>query len=703
MAEQEIFIYNTDDYNIFIREHISKIIHEKLIEVTPPFTHIDDIINYFVDKDIWNIRTFGTISNFINDFQKYKGLKVNINFKTKNKNIRLELKYFCIKKLFTTEWAIGTFMSGPSSYIANLETFIDEEFPNIKSIRSVEFSNLNERWRAWLERRNIKTIKNEFKEVADKEYQMKTPIFMFLRRFYEDISTVFDDRDEWEKDIWDIRIIRRKYDIEYNLSKNEYLVNFSTINNPYFRKVVKSYFKQRILAQNNFSWSTARTYAGWIGKFLNYISNTEPNWKDLKQLSRKHIEGYIDWLSQYVKGNTRKDANPNRYKIQSLSAINQFIRDLHFYNNSHMAPNLPVDLLIFPGDKPRKVKKSHKTIDYIPEFVLEQLFNNLDHLHKEVQPIVWIAFKTGLRISDVLGLKQNCLVLLNGKYSIVTDIEKTYVKGHMVPIDEELANIIAVLIDNTIKHSNKDNNPEDFIFVRYRGKRQGKSYEQGWVSDQLNLLARRKNITDELGNLFHFKMHQFRHTYAIKLLNNGTDIFTVQELLAHSSPEMTMVYAKLLDETKRKAYEKAVTDGVFSFDLNGDIYELNKNEEMPQEIMEMLWLNHKLSAIDNPYGSCRARLNGNCPYAEEPPCLTCNGGSPCKDLAVGLSEMDIAKYEIHILSTSKMVEVAKQYGREEIAQKNQKNLVRLQEIYNTIKQGNIIFGRIERIQPKQGV
>ncbi len=702
MAEQEIFIYNTDDYNSFIREHISKIIHEKLIEVTP-FNHIDEIINYFVDTDIWNIRTFGTISNFINDFQKYKGLKVNINFKTKNKNLRLELKYFCIKKLFTTEWAIGTFMSGPSSYIANLETFIDEEFPNIKSIRSVEFSILNERWRAWLERRNIKTIKNEFKEVAGKEYQMKTPIFMLLRRFYEDISTVFDDRDEWEKDIWDIRIIRRKYDIEYNLSKNEYLVNFSTINNPYFRKVVKSYFKQRILAQNNFSWSTARTYAGWIGKFLNYISNTEPNWKDLTKLSREHIEGYIDWLSQYVKGNTRKDANPNRYKIQSLTAVNQFIRDLHFYNNSHMAPNLPVDLLIIPGDKPRKVKKSHETIDYIPEFVLEQLFNNLDHLHKEVQPIVWIAFKTGLRISDVLGLKQNCLVLLNGKYSIVTDIEKTYVKGHMVPIDEELANIIAVLIDNTKKHSNKDNNPENFLFVRYRGKRQGKSYEQGWVSDQLNLLARRKNITDELGNLFHFKMHQFRHTYAIKLLNNGTDIFTVQELLAHSSPEMTMVYAKLLDETKRKAYEKAVVDGVFSFDLNGNIYELSKNEEMPQEIMEMLWLNHKLSAIDNPYGSCRARLNGNCPYAEEPPCLTCNGGSPCKDLAVGLSEMDIAKYEIHIQSTSKMVEVAKQYGREEIAQKNQKNLDRLQDIYKTIKHGNIIFGRIERIQPKQGV
>lgn len=88
-------------------------------------------------------------------------------------------------------------------------------------------------------------------------------------------------------------------------------------------------------------------------------------------------------------------------------------------------------------------------------------------------------------------------------------------------------------------------------------------------------------------------------------------------------------------------------------------------------------------------------MNGNCPYAEEPPCLTCNGGSPCKDLAVGLSEMDVAKHEIHIQSTSKMVEVVKHYGREEIAQKNQKNLDRLQNICNTIKQGNIIFGRNE--------
>lgn len=94
------------------------------------------------------------------------------------------------------------------------------------------------------------------------------------------------------------------------------------------------------------------------------------------------------------------------------------------------------------------------------------------------------------------------------------------------------------------------------------------------------------------------------------------------------------------------------------------------DEEIPYDILETHQRDQKLNVIDNPYGSYRAHENGNCPYAEEPLCLTCNGGSPCKDLAVGLSDMDLPKYEIHIQSTSKMIEVAKHYGRDEIAAKN---------------------------------
>lgn len=76
------------------------------------------------------------------------------------------------------------------------------------------------------------------------------------------------------------------------------------------------------------------------------------------------------------------------------------------------------------------------------------------------------------------------------------------------------------------------------------------------------------------------------------MLNGGADILTVQELLAHASPEMTMRYAKLLDDTKRKVFDNAVKQGVFSFDESAKLKEENSGE-IPSDIIDMLYTNHK--------------------------------------------------------------------------------------------------------------
>lgn len=354
--------------------------------------------------------------------------------------------------------------------------------------------------------------------------------------------------------------------------------------------------------------------------------------------------------------------------------------------------------LIYPEDFPTVPKKSLDEIDYIPDYVLEQLFNNLNDLHPDVQPIVWISFKTGLRLSDTLELTQDCLGKINGKSNLTTDIEKTYVIGHKIPIDDHLADIIAVLIDRSKQNSNDDNNPERYLFVRYRGSRKGRTFSQNFVREELNKLALEKNIIDESGNLFHFRPHQFRHTFGVKMINGGADILTVQELLAHASPEMTLQYARLLDDTKRKEFEKVVKQGVFTFDINGEIGKISEREDVPKDILDMLWKDEKLNALDNPYGTCRARVNGNCPLAAEPPCLTANDGKPCFDLAVGMSSFDVKKYELLIETTTKWIEASKEYGREDMVKANEKNLERYQTIYETIKDGNVIFGRFDRMK-----
>ncbi|WP_242143013.1 MULTISPECIES: hypothetical protein [unclassified Bacillus cereus group] len=47
-------------------------------------------------------------------------------------------------------------------------------------------------------------------------------------------------------------------------------------------------------------------------------------------------------------------------------------------------------MLIFREDFPKLQKKSIDQIDYIPDFVLEQLFTNINSLNEEIIPVIWI-------------------------------------------------------------------------------------------------------------------------------------------------------------------------------------------------------------------------------------------------------------------------------------------------------------------------
>lgn len=660
---------------------------------------------YFLNETSWSLDIFSSITNFQDEYKHVLGKKqagLKLSFSCKNSNLSTELKYIYYKKIFNFEWALVTTFGHQSTCLRKFTDFINKAYPNVNSLLELDPIRTDIKWINYLQSKGIRTEKLYTNKDTGLSYVTKTQAAAFFNLILKSLITYLDDRIEWEKDKWDMRNLYKDYGIAYNESKANYYIHFSSIKNSNLKEGCKQYIKQRLLSGHNFSTSAAQLYTRYFPGFINLITTLEPDWNDFQQLTRNHILQYIEYLNSYTKNFTHKKANPEKYKKEALNCLSKFLRDSQMYEYD-FAPKKSVSTLIYPEDKPTEKKKPYDQVDYIPEFVLEQLFNNINELHPNVQPITWIAFKTGLRISDTLGLTHDCLVKLNDKYQIVTDIEKTYVKGHSIPIDEHLANIIAVLIDKSKQMSNDDNNPKRYIFVRYVGARKGKPYYQHWVAEQLNILARKVNIVDENGNIFHFTNHQFRHTYAIKMLNSGTDILTVQELLAHASPEMTMRYARLLDGTKREAFENAINQGVFSFDLDGTMYNAKETDDVPEDVLEWLWRDHKLTAIDNPYGSCRARLNGNCPYAEEPPCLTCNGGSPCKDLAVGLSDMDVAKYDIHIESAKRMISIAKEYGREEIAIKNEKNLDRLLNIYNTIKSGNIVFGRLDRLKRKQGV
>ncbi|WP_214808478.1 MULTISPECIES: tyrosine-type recombinase/integrase [unclassified Exiguobacterium] len=654
--------------------------------------------DYFLVNDVWNIHEIGKIPNFEEQYNKRKGIVNNIYFNCVNPNVNMEIKFVYYNQIFSDRWGILSIFKSISGSLRKLAEYLNERHPNLTSLLDLDIKREQKLWTFWLNGKGEKTI--YIKKMRGEEIVARTEIDGFLARIYNTLFQLTDTRDEWEKDRWDVRVLNKKYGIDFNESTSCHRIDFSNIENKNFSKIFKEYIKGRLISGKNFTWGTALSYGTYTIRFLNSIAKQNPKWNDFKKLERKHIETYIEELKEHTKTKlNKKNSNPKKYVRQALKCVRAFIRDLQILEKfEDFAPEEMVFRLIYPEDFPNLPKKSSDEIDYIPDYVLEQLFNNLNDLHPDVQPIVWISFKTGLRLSDTLELTQDCLGKINGKSNLTTDIEKTYVIGHKIPIDDHLADIIAVLIDRSKQNSNDDNNPERYLFVRYRGSRKGRPFSQNFVREELNKLALEKNITDESGNLFHFRPHQFRHTFGVKMINGGADILTVQELLAHASPEMTLQYARLLDDTKRKEFEKVVKQGVFIFDINGEINQLSESEDVPKDILDMLWKDEKLNALDNPYGTCRARVNGNCPLAAEPPCLTANDGKPCFDLAVGMSSFDVKKYELLIETTTKWIEASKEYGREDMVKANEKNLERYQNIYETIKDGNVIFGRFDRMK-----
>ena len=56
------------------------------------------------------------------------------------------------------------------------------------------------------------------------------------------------------------------------------------------------------------------------------------------------------------------------------------------------------------------------------------------------------------------------------------------------------------------------------------------------------------------------------------------NLLHVQKWMAHASPEMTLIYARLLDETMRKSWEEATKQGLFRIDQQNKLKRIDITE-----------------------------------------------------------------------------------------------------------------------------
>jgi len=146
-----------------------------------------------------------------------------------------------------------------------------------------------------------------------------------------------------------------------------------------------------------------------------------------------------------------------------------------------------------------------------------------DYLH----PMVMLALHTGMRRGELFKLEWEQVNLINRTVTITAANAKSRKQRH-IPLNDSALSALTAWQEQTTKSGLVFPNPKTgnpFIDVK-----------KAWT-----------NLISNAG-IERFRFHDLRHTFASRLVMNGVDLYTVKELMGHSSIEMTGKYAHLAPE-----------------------------------------------------------------------------------------------------------------------------------------------------------
>jgi site-specific recombinase XerD len=156
---------------------------------------------------------------------------------------------------------------------------------------------------------------------------------------------------------------------------------------------------------------------------------------------------------------------------------------------------------------------------------------------KRTKALVYLIYATGMRISEVLNLKSNQVSKSDGFVRVLGKGQKE----RIIP----LINNVFTYIEEYIRFCPYAISYETILFFGQNGK----PYLPRMFQREIELL--RKNLSLPKW----FTPHSLRHCFATHLIEAGSDIKVVQELLGHKDLTSTQIYTKI-DKNQIKISQK---------------------------------------------------------------------------------------------------------------------------------------------------
>lgn len=249
-------------------------------------------------------------------------------------------------------------------------------------------------------------------------------------------------------------------------------------------------------------------------------------------IDKDFLIGFIEYLNSDIRDFDKAAKDKNR-KPKPLSNVYKealFARIMVALNKAER------DGIIIknPGkDIDRKLKphSEQKTRCYLTLEEIQRIIETEYKPDNDIKPAFLFCCFSGLRYSDVSKLTWKELTVSQDGYAqIETTMQKT---GKSITIP---------LSDNALKWlpEREGSLSENRIFYK--------------LPDQVNNAdVRLRTLIKKAGISKHVTFHVARHSFATLTLTYGADLYTVSKLLGHANIRTTQVYAKIVDESKRKA------------------------------------------------------------------------------------------------------------------------------------------------------
>ena len=179
----------------------------------------------------------------------------------------------------------------------------------------------------------------------------------------------------------------------------------------------------------------------------------------------------------------------------------------------------------------------------------------LSELQCPYRQMVLLAATTGLRVSELLGLKWSDvnfelleICLKRGVVHQIPGDVKTEASRKPIPLDPDLAQSLLEW-----RQASPFNQDIDWVFASPEMEGKQPYWPENLLRRHIRPAAKRCAIHKPIG------WHTFRHSYATHLKANGEDVKVVQESLRHANSRITLdTYTQALTPAKREAQTKVV-------------------------------------------------------------------------------------------------------------------------------------------------